>query len=52
MASSCAHGAGRPRPAYRTSELACAPAQSGCRALVAARAFKSSNHAAMVDEVG
>ena len=38
-------------PAYRTSELAFALAQSGCRALVAARAFKSSNYAAMVDEV-
>jgi fatty-acyl-CoA synthase len=38
-------------PAYRTSELAFVLAQSGCRALVAARAFKSSNYAAMVDEV-
>ncbi|MGZ6586225.1 MAG: AMP-binding protein [Solirubrobacteraceae bacterium] len=38
-------------PAYRTSELAFALSQSGCRALVAARAFKSSDYAAMVDEV-
>jgi fatty-acyl-CoA synthase len=38
-------------PAYRTSELSYALGQSGCRALVAARAFKSSDYAAMVDEV-
>jgi len=38
-------------PAYRTSELAFVLAQSGCRALVAARAFKSSNYAAMIAEV-
>ena len=38
-------------PAYRTSELSYVLAQSGCRALVAARAFKSSDYAAMIDEV-
>jgi fatty-acyl-CoA synthase len=38
-------------PAYRTSELSFALAQSGCRTLFAARAFKSSDYAAMVDEV-
>jgi fatty-acyl-CoA synthase len=38
-------------PAYRTSELAYALEQSGCRALIAARAFKSSDYAAMVNEV-
>jgi len=38
-------------PAYRTSELAYALGQSGCRALVAARAFKTSDYVAMVDEV-
>src|SRR6476659_4724056 len=38
-------------PAYRTSELAFVLAQSGCRALIAARAFKSSNYAGMVEEV-
>ena len=38
-------------PAYRTSELSFALRQSGCRALVAARAFKSSDYAAMIDEV-
>ncbi|MDP9293845.1 MAG: AMP-binding protein [Actinomycetota bacterium] len=38
-------------PAYRTSELAFALAQSGCRALVAARAFKTSDYVAMVEEV-
>ena len=38
-------------PAYRTSELAYALEQSGCRALVAARAFKTSDYVAMVDEV-
>jgi fatty-acyl-CoA synthase len=38
-------------PAYRTSELEYALRQSGCRALVAARAFKSSDYVAMVSEV-
>jgi fatty-acyl-CoA synthase len=38
-------------PAYRTSELSFALRQSGCRALVASRAFKSSDYAAMIDEV-
>jgi fatty-acyl-CoA synthase len=38
-------------PAYRTSELEYALRQSGCRALVSARAFKTSDYAAMVAEV-
>ena len=38
-------------PAYRTSELRYALAQSGCRVLIAARRFKSSDYVAMVDEV-
>jgi fatty-acyl-CoA synthase len=38
-------------PAYRSSELAYALRQSGCRTLVAARSFKTSNYVAMVDEV-
>jgi fatty-acyl-CoA synthase len=38
-------------PAYRTSELAYALGQSGCRVLVAAPSFKDSDYAAMVDEV-
>ena len=38
-------------PAYRTSELRYALAQSGCRVLVAATRFKSSDYVAMVDEV-
>src|SRR5687768_14386568 len=38
-------------PAYRTHELAYAVRQSGCRMLVSARAFKTSDYAAMVDEV-
>src|SRR5438067_1877047 len=38
-------------PAYRTSELAYALRQSGCRLLVSARAFKTSDYAAMVEEV-
>ena len=38
-------------PAYRTTELRYALAQSGCRALIAARAFKSSDYVAMVEEV-
>jgi fatty-acyl-CoA synthase len=38
-------------PAYRTSELRYALAQSGCRVLIAATRFKSSDYVAMVDEV-
>ncbi|HEY4099026.1 MAG TPA: AMP-binding protein, partial [Baekduia sp.] len=38
-------------PAYRTTELVYALNQSGCRLLIAARSFKSSDYAAMVDEV-
>ncbi len=38
-------------PAYRTSELVYALNQSGCRVLVSARAFKTSDYVAMVDEV-
>jgi fatty-acyl-CoA synthase len=38
-------------PAYRTSELAYAVKQSGCRMLVAAQSFKTSNYAAMIEEV-
>ncbi|MGO9498236.1 MAG: AMP-binding protein, partial [Solirubrobacteraceae bacterium] len=38
-------------PAYRTSELEYVLNQSGCRMLVSASAFKSSDYAAMVDEV-
>jgi fatty-acyl-CoA synthase len=38
-------------PAYRSTELEFALRQSGCRALVAARAFKSSDYVAMVGEV-
>jgi fatty-acyl-CoA synthase len=38
-------------PAYRTHELQYALEQSGCRMLVAAPAFKSSDYVAMVDEV-
>jgi fatty-acyl-CoA synthase len=38
-------------PAYRTSELAYVLKQSGCRMLVAAKAFKTSDYAAMVAEV-
>jgi fatty-acyl-CoA synthase len=38
-------------PAYRTEELAYALRQSSCRMLVAARAFKSSDYVAMVEEV-
>jgi fatty-acyl-CoA synthase len=38
-------------PAYRTSELAYALKQSGCRMLVAAQSFKTSNYAAMIEEV-
>ena len=38
-------------PAYRTSELAYALEQSGCRVLISARAFKTSDYVAMLDEV-
>src|ERR671923_2442848 len=38
-------------PAYRTTELEYALRQSGCRMLIAARAFKTSDYAAMIDEV-
>jgi fatty-acyl-CoA synthase len=35
-------------PAYRTEELVYAVAQSGCRVVVAARAFKTSDYMAMI----
>jgi fatty-acyl-CoA synthase len=38
-------------PAYRTSELEYALNQSGCRILVAASSFKTSDYEAMVEEV-
>ncbi len=38
-------------PAYQTEELRYALAQSGCRALVSAPGFKSSDYAAMIAEV-
>ena len=38
-------------PAYRTNELAYALNQSGCRWLIAAPTFKTSDYVAMVDEV-
>ena len=38
-------------PAYRTSELAYVLRQSGCRMLIAAPAFKTSDYRAMVKEV-
>jgi len=38
-------------PAYRSIELVFALGQSGCRMLVAARSFKTSNYAAMIAEV-
>jgi fatty-acyl-CoA synthase len=38
-------------PAYQTEELRYALAQSGCRALVSATGFKSSDYAAMITEV-
>jgi fatty-acyl-CoA synthase len=38
-------------PAYRTHEVSYALAQSGCRYLVAATEFKTSDYVAMVDEV-
>jgi fatty-acyl-CoA synthase len=37
-------------PAYRTSELAYALKQSGCRMLVAAQAFKTSDYEGMIEE--
>lgn len=39
-------------PAYRTHEVRYALAQSGCKGLVAATAFKTSDYVAMVAEVG
>jgi fatty-acyl-CoA synthase len=39
-------------PAYRSAELEYALNQSGCRALVAARTFRSSDYGAMIEEVG
>ena len=38
-------------PAYRTSELEYVLVQSGCRVLISARAFKSSDYVAIVKEV-
>ncbi|HEY1595897.1 MAG TPA: AMP-binding protein, partial [Thermoleophilaceae bacterium] len=38
-------------PAYRTTELEYALNQSGCRVLVAASSFKTSDYEAMVEEV-
>ncbi len=38
-------------PAYQTEELHYALAQSGCRALIAAAGFKSSDYAGMIAEV-
>jgi fatty-acyl-CoA synthase len=38
-------------PAYRTHELSYVLAQSGCRVLVSARQFKTSNYVEMVDAV-
>jgi fatty-acyl-CoA synthase len=38
-------------PAYRTTELEYAMGQSGCRVLVAASSFKTSDYEAMVEEV-
>ncbi len=38
-------------PAYRTSELEYALGQSGCRLLIAAPVFKTSDYRAMVEEV-
>jgi fatty-acyl-CoA synthase len=38
-------------PAYRTSEIEYALRHSGCRMLVAATSFKTSDYVAMVDEV-
>jgi fatty-acyl-CoA synthase len=39
-------------PAYQTSELGYALRQSGCRMLVAAESFKSSDYRAMVEDIG
>jgi fatty-acyl-CoA synthase len=38
-------------PAYRTSELEYAMNQSGCRTLIAAPSFKTSDYVAMIDQV-
>jgi fatty-acyl-CoA synthase len=38
-------------PAYRTSELAYALQKVGCRGVIAARQFKTSNYVKMLDEV-
>jgi fatty-acyl-CoA synthase len=38
-------------PAYRTHEVGYALKQSGCKVLVAAESFKTSNYVAMIDEV-
>ena len=38
-------------PAYRTHELKYALEQSGCRVLISAPAFKTSDYVAMIDEV-
>ncbi|CAN5701361.1 AMP-binding protein [soil metagenome] len=38
-------------PAYRTSELQYALEQSGCRALISAPAFKTSDYSAMIEAV-
>jgi fatty-acyl-CoA synthase len=38
-------------PAYRTSELEYALRQSGCRALISAQSFKTSDYSSMVAEV-
>ncbi len=38
-------------PAYRSNELAYALRQSGCRGLVAARQFKTSNYVKMIEDV-
>jgi fatty-acyl-CoA synthase len=38
-------------PAYRTTELEYALRQSGCRMLIAAQSFKTSDYAAMIEEV-
>jgi fatty-acyl-CoA synthase len=38
-------------PAYRTHEVGYALRQSGCRVLVAAESFKTSDYRAMIDEV-
>jgi fatty-acyl-CoA synthase len=38
-------------PAYRSNELAYALKQSGCKGVIAARQFKTSNYVKMLDEV-